>query len=175
MNHTFLLEQSIERHVQQLLAERLDHARRRAAAAGTRVSSTPYGYVRDCKRIVPGPNAAHVCMIFRMAVDGQSAYAIANRLAAQGLPSPKGKRWLPGSIRRLLANPIYCGRTETKFASGIIIVHTPWTAVVDAELFEFVQANTLRQFAVTPPADGGVNIVALPGAAQSGTEFKKAE
>lgn len=141
MNHIPHLEQLIERHVKKLLAQRLDHARRRAAAAGTRVSSTPYGYVRDGKRILPGPNAGHVHMIFQMAAGGQSAYAIANDLAALRLPSPKGKRWLPGSVRRLLANPIYCGRTEVKFASGTVVVQTPWTAVVDAELFEFAQAN----------------------------------
>jgi len=73
-----------------------------------------YGYRYDKstgKRVVVQAEAEVIRKIFRMAASGCSVHGIAKQLTDEGIPSFSGTHWHPLTVRRMLKNPIYTGRT----------------------------------------------------------------
>jgi site-specific DNA recombinase len=110
---------------QQLIDHSANVARGQLAAmeAGGWVGSPAYGYrlegPKKAKRLVLG-EPAHVKVVRRIfdeyARQGRSTNAIAARLNADGIPSPRAKvgGWHPDTVKGILANPAYAG----DFAAG---------------------------------------------------------
>ena len=76
-----------------------------------------FGYVYDPQtgtRQVEPAQAAVVQRIFQEFVDGKSCNHIARDLNAREIPARSGGRWHPLTIRRLLSNEAYTGRTVYK-------------------------------------------------------------
>lgn len=69
---------------------------------------TPYGYERDGDRLheVEG-ELATVAKIYKWHAEGSSLAAIARRLTAEGVPTKRGGRWYPATVRYLLKNKLY--------------------------------------------------------------------
>lgn len=71
-----------------------------------------YGYRFDTEQdvLLPHPEeAGTVARMFAWAADGESAGAIARRLAAEGVAAPRGSRWYGSTVSRILRNPSYLG------------------------------------------------------------------
>jgi len=115
----------------------------------------PFGYrvkkVQDGARehsvLVPGPDTevALVRQIFSWAVvDGIGIKSIANRLNADGVRSPRGKRWTLSCLGNILNNPIYTGRRIWNRRSkgkwndpkDWVVVESTHEPLIPAELFE---------------------------------------
>ena len=125
----------------------------------------PYGYrsVSKSLEIVPG-DAAVVRRIFILAGEGKGAWAIANRLNADGLRTrpavkkmkadgqctPEGAPFSPAMIRGILENPAYIGlvrycanedgKKAKPKAKEIILVQGKHEALIDRDLWDRVQA-----------------------------------
>ncbi|RLE42044.1 hypothetical protein DRJ16_05360, partial [Candidatus Woesearchaeota archaeon] len=79
------------------------------------------GVLDDNQRLKPGPNdtikylpldeekLAVVRRIYNLALQGRGFRSIALTLNKDGIPSPNGGRWCPGTIRSILTNPLYAG------------------------------------------------------------------
>lgn len=92
---------------------RLSKARTGGFAGGR----APYGYERDGSkslRIVPR-EARIVRRIYEARRKGQTLQAIADRLNAEGVPSPQGRRWHPPRVAYVVDNPKYRGAVEYLF------------------------------------------------------------
>jgi site-specific DNA recombinase len=73
-----------------------------------------YGYRYDKtvgRRVVVQPEADVIRRMFRMAASGCSIHGIAKQLTNEGVPSFGGGRWHPLTVRRMLMNYVYTGRT----------------------------------------------------------------
>jgi site-specific DNA recombinase len=73
-----------------------------------------YGYTWDktLKRRIPHPFESKVVeKIFTMFADGYSFCKIAERLNQENITSKAGKKWHPRTIRRIIHNEAYIGRT----------------------------------------------------------------
>lgn len=71
-----------------------------------------YGYRFDTEQdvLLPHPQEAEtVARMFAWAAEGESASAIARRLAAEGVAAPRGSRWYGSTVSRILRNPSYLG------------------------------------------------------------------
>lgn len=116
-----------------------------AAAKGEYVSKTlPYGYdaVKVDRRnsLAPNANAQYVMLIFRLYAEGAKLRDIVRELNSVGAPTATGSIWRPGTLRSILANPVYAGKIRWKDAvyDGI---HEP---IVSDELFDAAQARLNR-------------------------------
>lgn len=91
-----------------LIGERTAHAIRHKQAQGRAYARTPYGYDREGDVLVPNP-AEHVVItrIQRWRRQGRSLAWIADRLTRQGVPTKRGGRWHPCTVRYLLNNRLY--------------------------------------------------------------------
>ncbi|GAW92348.1 recombinase family protein [Calderihabitans maritimus] len=104
-----------------LIKERTTRGKRKKAAAGKIGGyAKPYGYKfnkeSDELEIVP-EEAEVVKKIFEWYTreqDPLSSYAIAKKLAAEGIPGPTGKGWFYSSILRMLKNETYTGIMKRK-------------------------------------------------------------
>jgi site-specific DNA recombinase len=73
-----------------------------------------YGYSWDKKqkkRVAIDFEARVVDKIFTMIADGNSRFQVAKTLNEQGIPSKSGGKWHPLTIQRIIANPVYIGKT----------------------------------------------------------------
>lgn len=87
-------------------------------------SSAPYGY----RKVNPEPKvhtleivpeeAEIVRFMYNMYLDGHGARSIANELNRMGISPQKSRFWEPPSIRKILANPLYCGMVGWKTKSN---------------------------------------------------------
>ena len=101
------------------LAQEVTRGMREAASRGFWVTSfAPYGYnrvmVQDGPKKRPRlelnpPNDAVVRRIFDMALEGQSILDITKTLNAEGISSPRGKRWQKTTVHNALSNEAYTG------------------------------------------------------------------
>jgi DNA invertase Pin-like site-specific DNA recombinase len=105
----------------------------------------PYGYARarneaDELELVPDKAmAAVVRRIFAEYLAGQTQLTITRGLAADGIPTGKGGKWHQGTVRGILANPIYAGLLR----DGEELIEATHEAIVDRATWE--QAAQLRE------------------------------
>jgi site-specific DNA recombinase len=118
-------------------------ARRRAL--GKYIGSRPYGYRwqrnEDDERIlVPEPaEAAVVQRVFDEYLGGKSQLAITRGLIADGVKTGRGGEWHQGTLRVILANPVYAGLIR----DGENLIEATHEAIIEREVFE--EAAQLRQ------------------------------
>ena len=91
--------------------------RRAVAADGTVTSYSHAEVVRDN---------------FTKVAAGVPLSAIENELNARGVPSPQGKAWLRGIIRKQVMNPAYIGKRVLR---GEVVADGVWPGLVDEETF----------------------------------------
>lgn len=100
-----------ELHRGQVTAGRAEKARR---GEGWVAGPPPYGYRCDSGVLVPVPEQVKVVrFIFRKGEKRMMRAKIARILNDEGVPAPRGGKWRPERIRRMLANPVYAGRYES--------------------------------------------------------------
>ena len=111
--------ESVDEFYSENLAQEVTRGMREAASRGFWVTSyAPYGYsrvmVQDGPKKRPTleldpPADAVVKRIFDMALQGKSSLDITKALNAEGVASPRGKRWLKSTIHTILSNEAYTG------------------------------------------------------------------
>lgn len=112
------------------------------------VSSDPYGY----RRIHPEPKvhtleiipeeAEIVKMIYDLYLDGHGAKYIASELNRMGILPKKSLFWESASIKKILSNPLYCGKIGWKSKSnGDTLYQGRHTAIISEKIFKDVQAK----------------------------------
>ena len=111
--------ESVDEFYSENLAQEVVRGMREAASRGFWMTTyAPYGYrrvhVQDGAKKRPKlelnpPADALVRRIFDMALQGRSTLDIAKTLNAEGIPTPKGKKWLKTTIHFLLSNEAYAG------------------------------------------------------------------
>jgi DNA invertase Pin-like site-specific DNA recombinase len=119
--------------------DRVLRAVRANAASGRPHGKLAYGYAREYDdrgtfvRQYPKDDEAEVVReSARRIVAGESLYAIANDLNARGIPAPRGGRWLPHQIKRLVTNPRYIGQRVHR---GAVVGEAVWPALLDEATF----------------------------------------
>ena len=140
---------SIDQHERDNICIRLQNGLRNKVQlrGGYVASQRPYGYLRLDGNLEPHPEEAPVVrQMFEWANEGQSSYAIARRLDAEGVPEPESttkaearnhRGWLPRTVRGFLENPRYCG--EATYGPDKIPMASP--PLVTPELFKSVGAS----------------------------------
>lgn len=109
---------------------------------GEYIGHRPFGYRwqrnEEDKRIIV-PNEAEAVIVRRVFAEynaGRSQLAIARALMQDEVPTPRGGEWHQGTIRQLLAQPLYAGwlRSEDEMVEGIhepIIARAEWEKAAD--------------------------------------------
>ncbi|MBM3949537.1 MAG: recombinase family protein [SAR202 cluster bacterium] len=141
------------------LAQEVTRGMREAASRGYWVSAgTPYGYrrvkIRDgdverAKLELEPEAAAVVKHIFALASSGMGVVEITKRLNAEGIASPRGRRWGKGAVHNVLVNPVYAGTLvwgksgHYHRSAGLtpVTVESAFPAVVDRDTYETVQVQ----------------------------------
>ena len=127
------------------------------------------GYEKGAKKgdppVVNETQAALVRRIYRLFMQGQSAYAIAKQLTDEGVPTPGGKtRWQKTTIDSILTNEKYSGaaRLQKTFTVDFLtkkkkanegevpqyLVENSHEAIIDPEEWEAVQTEFKRRKAM---------------------------
>jgi len=90
----------------------------------------PYGYRSQAGILEPVDDEATIIRrIYRDATDGWTPGRIARELNRDGIPSPRGGRWVSKVVRGILANPAYAGeRYGVKGAHAAIVSRRAWNA-----------------------------------------------
>ena len=129
------------------IKRRMQAGRLAAVKEGNYIStSAPYGY----RKINPEPKvhtleiddgeAEVIRLIYKLYLDGHGARYIANELDSMGISPQKSRFWEPSSIRKILSNPLYCGKIGWKTRSKVDMLykglHEP---IISEELFNAVQ------------------------------------
>ena len=153
------------------IAERTMRGKEERARSGRIPQATGrgmYGYHYDPtagRRVVNAEQAAVVRRIFEDFAGGASIMGITNALNEAGIPSYTGRAWSPWTVRNMMRNPGYAGRTifkrtktrhrrnpvngkrrrvvELRDASEWIEIPDATPPVVSEELFDAVQARLL--------------------------------
>ncbi|MHB9130408.1 MAG: recombinase family protein [Armatimonadota bacterium] len=111
----------------------------KAHRGGFAGGAAPLGYSRDKEGglLVDEAVAELVVRIFALRQSGKTLQAIADVLDEEGVPTKRGGRWHPGTVRYILDNPKYQGQIEYYFRwkglnEHVIAVgnHTPLISVV---------------------------------------------
>lgn len=88
----------------------------------------PYGYKkvqikegkRKCFTLEPDPETAPVVkMIFELYRDGYGTVRISDKLDSLAIPAPKGKKWPPSTLPRILDNEHYLGKVVWNKRKGV--------------------------------------------------------
>ena len=75
-----------------------------------KLSYPPYGYDWDGEQMVINPEQAEtVRWIFEQVLSGKGTHAISEKLNAKGVPTKKGGRWTPTTVRGMVSNEKYTG------------------------------------------------------------------
>lgn len=96
----------------------------------------PLGYDKY-GNLIP-EEAKHVRWIFDQFASGDSLYGIARALDERGIPSRRGGTWSPSTIRGILLNARYAGRSVYE---GTVVGLGQWEAIVDETQFDAVSAR----------------------------------
>jgi site-specific DNA recombinase len=97
----------------------------------------PYGYrYQDCKVVQVKAEAEVVRRIFAEYVAGASQLAISRNLHVDGIKTIRGGKWHQGTVRTILANPIYIGmvRNGDQMIPGI---HQP---IIEEKIWKKAEA-----------------------------------
>jgi len=128
------------RHEAEHKAERQKRQRRQAAEAG-RVAGggkRPFGYADDRVTVVDAEATAIRACAARV-LSGESLASICRALADRGITTTGGKKWLPTTIRHLLASARISGRREhiprangqtVRPLIGEIVADAVWPAII---------------------------------------------
>jgi site-specific DNA recombinase len=115
--------------------DRVLRAVRANAASGRPHGKLAYGYAREydergtfVRQYVKEEEAVVVRESARRIVAGDSLYVIAQDLNAKGIPAPRGGKWLPNQIKRLVSNPRYVGQRVHR---GVVVGEAIWPAILD--------------------------------------------
>ena len=147
--------ESVDEFYSENLAQEVKRGMREAASRGFWVSPyVPYGYrrvhVQDGPKKRPrlelNPPADSVARrIFDMALAGESVLEIARTLNAEGIPSPRGKKWLKTTIHKLLVKEAYTGTLvwglTDKSGAPPVRVEDAFPAIVSRAEFERVSQS----------------------------------
>lgn len=109
-------------------------------------SSDPYGYHRinpepkvHTLEIIP-EEAEVIKMIYNFYLDGHGAKFIAAELNRMGISPRKCRFWESPSIKKILSNPLYCGKLSWKTKSnGDTLYQGKHEAIISEEIFNAVQ------------------------------------
>ncbi|MBQ0820714.1 recombinase family protein [Microvirga sp. HBU67558] len=102
----------------QVITERTFLGRReKASRGGFAGGSAPLGYRKDRQGgLVEDQEASGtVRRIFAMKAEGATLQAIANCFNSEGIPTARGGKWWPATVRYILDNPKYRGQVEYLF------------------------------------------------------------
>ena len=147
--------ESVDEFYSENLAQEVKRGMREAASRGFWVSPyVPYGYrrvhVQDGAKKRPRlelnpPADAVARRIFDMALEGESVLEIARTLNAEGIPSPRGKKWLKTTIHKLLVKEAYTGTLvwglTDKSGAPPVRVEDAFPAIVSRAEFERVSQS----------------------------------
>lgn len=91
--------------------------REKAKKGGFVGGAAPLGYKRDRDGglIIDEDEAETVRKIYELREDGQTLQAIADVMNRESIPTKRGRRWYPGTVRYVLDNPKYKGLVEYYF------------------------------------------------------------
>ncbi len=129
------------------IKRRMQTGRLASIKEGNYISTTaPYGY----RKINPEPKvhtleivpeeAEIVRLIYKLYLDGHGAKYIANELNRMGVSPQKSKFWEYPSIKKILTNPLYCGKVGWKTKSnGDMLYKGLHESIVSEEIFNAVQ------------------------------------
>ncbi len=109
-------------------------------------SRTPYGY----RKISPEPKvhtlevipeeAEVVKLIYKLYLDGHGAKFISAELNRMGIKPQKSQLWESPSIKKILTNPLYCGKIGWKTKSnGDTVYQGKHEPIISEEIFNAVQ------------------------------------
>ena len=144
--------ESVDEFYSENLAQEVRRGMREAASRGFWVTPhVPYGYrrvhVQDGPKKRPRldlnpPADAVARRMFLLALAGNSVLDIAKALNEDGIPSPRGKKWLKTTVHKLLVNEIYTGTlvwgVNDKSGAPPVRVEDAYPAIVSREEFERV-------------------------------------
>jgi DNA invertase Pin-like site-specific DNA recombinase len=103
------------------ITERRHSGRRQKALQGGIASGpAPLGYKLDQQGgiVEDAESAGTVRRIFRLRKYGTTLQGIADALNGDGVPTARGGKWWPGTVRYVLDNPKYRGNVEYLFRHG---------------------------------------------------------
>ena len=129
------------------IKRRMQAGRLASIKEGNYISSrTPYGY----RKISPEPKthtleivpeeAEVIRLIYRLYLDGHGAKFISAELNRMGIRPQKSNLWEVPSIKKILTNPLYCGKIGWKNKSnGDTLYQGKHEPIVSEEIFNAVQ------------------------------------
>ena len=129
------------------IRRRLETGRLSAVKEGNYIcSGTPYGY----RKISPEPKvhtleivseeAEIVKLIYKLYLDGHGAKYISAELNRMGVKPQKSSLWETPTVKKILANPLYCGKIGWKNKSeGNNLYQGKHKPIISEEIFNMVQ------------------------------------
>ena len=139
-----------------------------------------YGYRWEGDSLVPVPEeAAIVKRIFKNFLDGKSRLETEREFAAEGILTRAGCRWEDSNIRNVLENCTYTGDLllQKEYVSDPIdkkrkknrgelpqyLVPNDHEAIIDRQIFDYVQAEMARRKELGPLANKSLNTCCFTG------------
>jgi site-specific DNA recombinase len=99
---------SVAQWEREAIGERIAAALRHKRSRGEVYGSTPYGFERRGKRLVPDERELSVVRrIHRLRQRGRSLHRIAGKLNSDGVPTKNGRRWAASTVLYLINNDLY--------------------------------------------------------------------
>ena len=87
------------------ISERTSAALQHMKAKGLVYSPIPYGYMRDGDRLIPVEEELQILKLMKnFRTQGRSYAWIAKYLTEESIPTKKGGKWYPATVRRMLKN-----------------------------------------------------------------------
>lgn len=94
------------------LSEEVRRGMKEKSTRGEAMGKAPFGYRAENKMLVPDENAKYVQYIFELCASGKSFREISLEMENKGVKTPRGKVPDSYSIRYILRNPAYIGKTR---------------------------------------------------------------
>ena len=115
----------------------------------------PFGYEVSKDRstlLIREEEAQWVRRMFEAYKKGRGMKRVCEQMTAAGILGRKGRPFHPGTVRKVLRNPIYTGRFTYKFKDETVCIEDHHPAIIEKELFEEVNRNMdARTFAGRSP------------------------
>ncbi len=126
-------------------SKRILRDKRAAALEGRPAGTLPYGYLRRYDErghyLAQEEHPEQAAIVRRIADEilaGKALKRIAEDLNAEGIPSPRGGRWLGFSIRQLILKPTFAG---LRVHGGQVIGAAAWPALIDEPTWRRIKAK----------------------------------